>query len=476
MQNWMKTLSEHYESFRVSFPNEKLLVAFDIDGTILDMRHIICHALRSFDAINGTKYFTALEWKDIDFHEEQIDVIFEKRNIPEIHCQAIRNQYWNLLLSAATTIEAHCPFQGVLDVIRWFQLQPNTFVGLNTGRPESLRQGTLGSINELAGRFNVKFSSDLLFMRPDDWKLGIAAIKPEGIRYFQQKGYRVFAFVDNEPENLHAVSVMDRNKEILLLHADTIFKSTQTVIPERAVRGRHYNVSHLTSDKTLPQHVQLVWRCTYERESFAAFAGSNIHWLEINLDEILKQKNKDKRTLSLHESLNFAIASGKSIKLDLCQDVSVFEKALEIAAKYGFAGEALWFKLRDSHVLSGNCLRKIGTKYPEAIIEYNVDFLAKSILDEPDSAKEILTLLKKAGINRYSLTRGKPAWRRITVDLINWGFDVHINSVTTFENFLQTALLTPRSMTLCFGFDSWQYFGSLRGDQDEEANLLKLIA
>ena len=46
-------------------------------------------------------------------------------------------------------LEAHRPFRGVLEVIRWFQLQPNTEVGLNSGRPEDLRAETLTTLNRL---------------------------------------------------------------------------------------------------------------------------------------------------------------------------------------------------------------------------------------------------------------------------------------------------------------------------------------
>ena len=48
-------------------------------------------------------------------------------------------RFWNL----ETLLEAHRPFHGVLEIIRWFQLQPNTEVGLNSGRPEELRAETL---------------------------------------------------------------------------------------------------------------------------------------------------------------------------------------------------------------------------------------------------------------------------------------------------------------------------------------------
>ena len=39
------------------------------------------------------------------------------------------------------------PYPGTLEMIRWFQLQESTFVGLNTSRPEPLRADTLHSLN-----------------------------------------------------------------------------------------------------------------------------------------------------------------------------------------------------------------------------------------------------------------------------------------------------------------------------------------
>ena len=38
--------------------------------------------------------------------------------------------------SSEAMLEAHRPFSGVLETIRWFQMQPKTAVGLNTARPD----------------------------------------------------------------------------------------------------------------------------------------------------------------------------------------------------------------------------------------------------------------------------------------------------------------------------------------------------
>ena len=38
---WMRSLAEHYERTRQGHPTDELCVVFDIDGTILDLRHLV---------------------------------------------------------------------------------------------------------------------------------------------------------------------------------------------------------------------------------------------------------------------------------------------------------------------------------------------------------------------------------------------------------------------------------------------------
>ena len=476
MKTWMKMLAGHYEVMRRKYPKEKLLIAFDIDGTILDMRHMIKYALKTFDDDNGTEYFRNITINDIDFHEEHVHCFFERLAIPENHREVIMAQYEDLMRSSTAILEAHRPFRGVLDVIRWFQLQPNTYVGLNTGRPEYLRENTLQTLNKLGHEYRVQFADNLLFMKPNVSDEGIAETKPKGIGYFQQKGYRVFAFIDNEPENLRAVSETDADKEILLLHADTIFKSAHVPVPDHAVKGKAYDLKDLMSKNTMPKHIQFVWSCNYARESFACFIGSNINWLEIDLRDAQKVRSLNDENLSLEECLNFAKTGDKSVKLNVHESALLLGKALEIINVYDLGKSPLWFKVGDDHVLRRNRLAALKKAYPDAVIEHEVDFLVRPVLDEPDNAKYILELLQKVGVNRFSLSRKQPQWRRVVNMLGNWGFDVHVNYITSFETFLQAALLSPRSMTINLSPADWKYFNYTGEEEYPEDPLLKRIA
>jgi hypothetical protein len=249
MNQWMDKLADHYKKTRTAYPEDKLLIVFDIDGTILDMRHMILYVLREFDELLGTHYFQNLEFYDIDFHEDHVSILLERLSIPLEDRRTILALFEERLISATALTKSQRPYHGALDVVRWFQGQPNTFVGLNTGRPESLRASTLNTLNEWGKLHDVIFQNDLLYMRHSYNIDGISHAKVAGIDYFKRSGYRAFAFLDNEPENLKAVSDADPDGVILLLHADTIFKSHVDSVPKRAVKGSVYDLRKLVAER-----------------------------------------------------------------------------------------------------------------------------------------------------------------------------------------------------------------------------------
>jgi len=245
MNEWMISLAEHYEETKCRHPEDLLMILFDIDGTILDMRSLMLYTLQSYDVHHESHYFQNLRIDDITLHETEVREILIKLSVPEAHSESVAQWYRERCWASETMIAAHRPFTGVMDVIRWFQCQPETFIGLNTGRPEQLREATLKSLNNIGRNLNVSFPGRLLYMNPGGWDGRVTASKVEGVRHFQKAGYRIFAFLDNEPDNLEAVASIDPDGDILLLHADTIFKSSRARVPKGAVSGSHYDVRPL---------------------------------------------------------------------------------------------------------------------------------------------------------------------------------------------------------------------------------------
>jgi hypothetical protein len=241
MECWMKELAKQHGIGRALFPGEKLMVVFDIDDTILDLRHMILHVLWAFDEHRHTRYFRNIALDDIGVGEFGVSRMMAELGIAEHVRSSALNWFGEHAWSGPVIRYGHRPFPGVMDVIGWLQAQARTFVGLNTGRPETMRKETLLCLNRIGTAHGVSFSDRLLFMNPHEQGVGIPESKVEGIGYFQDMGFRVVAFVDNEPENLEAVSAFDREGDILLLHADTVYSSDKDRVPKHAVSGKIYD-------------------------------------------------------------------------------------------------------------------------------------------------------------------------------------------------------------------------------------------
>jgi hypothetical protein len=245
MKYWMRKLAEHHKTMRRRYPEERIIVVFDVDDTILDLRHMILYVLRSFDRCHNTAFFVDLTLEDVEVSEMEVRRMIGQLPAPAKDKRRIMKWVAEHSWSSEITRAAHRPFPGVMEVIRWLQRQSKTFVGLNTGRPELIRHDTLYCLKKLGRPHKARFDNDLLFMNPCGWNENIVAFKVAGIDYFRKKGFRVIAFIDNEPENLEAISMFDRTGDILLLHADTFYNSERARIPSHAVSGSVYDVKEL---------------------------------------------------------------------------------------------------------------------------------------------------------------------------------------------------------------------------------------
>ncbi len=251
----MQRLSRHYKRFRMLYPHDQIMILFDIDGTILDMRHMIRHVLQSYDRRHGTGFFSVLKVADITRHETDVERLLDEASIPGDRKAEVLEWFEKECWSREAILESHRPFTGVMEVIRWFQTQPKTYVGLNTGRPDFIRADTLRSLNKIGQEYKVTFRNDLLYMNPHGWNREVAISKVSGVLHFQQSGYRIFAYIDNEPENLEAVAEVDPLKQILLLHADTLFKSKRWRLPGGAVSGQGYDPAALIREMDLSRPI-----------------------------------------------------------------------------------------------------------------------------------------------------------------------------------------------------------------------------
>ena len=249
----MKKLYQHHNKLRVKYPEEKLLIVFDIDGTIVDTREIVLYLLKKYDENNKTSYFKLLTIDAIDFHETEhskLKSLLLMCNVPVYEMELIVKWYKSQFWESVTMIESNLPFPGVFEIINWVRNQPNTFVGLNTGRYDIIRRATLYSLNNIAKKYSkdLQFSNELLYMNLNIPGENVPESKVRGLNYFEELGYRVISMLDNEPSNLEAIQRdFCNNDDILLLHADTIFISKFEVnsSSDMIISGREYNLSDL---------------------------------------------------------------------------------------------------------------------------------------------------------------------------------------------------------------------------------------
>ena len=483
MVSWMKQLALHYDETRRNHPQDTLMILFDIDGTILDMRFLILHVLRKFDEVHGTGFFEGLEFEDITVHENHVDDLLEQLHVPVEERRRILDFWFDTRWQPSSLMESHRPFMGVMEIIRWFQMQPNVVVALNTGRPEHLRADTLRSLNALGEEYSVCFASEYLHMNQRDWEDGVANSKAEGIRRFQNAGYRVFAMIDNEPSNLAAVYELDECRDILPLHADTLFEGKCGDLPYCSASGSDYVLSDVATEDTLPQDVQFVWHGVNDRVNLRQFIGSDVEWGEIDV-------RTDPETGTLiphHDSLNNHPTVGpdehidleealhrlnrfeKSIKLDFKEGDYAVEQVLKILADEGVQESRLWFN-GNIEVLEEQGFKRLREAYPRAIIQCPIDSLASECLDSDGDARDKLNSLRSWGVTRFSIEWDTPELARIIHALNEWGFETNIYNVPDLDSFLHAVLLGPCSVTADFNFPRWHYYGRGSGEHGEYHN------
>ncbi len=478
--HWMTTLSDCYTRARRQHPGEPLMFVSDIDGTIIDMRYHIRSVLQEYDEAHGTTYFIRLRVTDVTVHENEIDELLKRYGVPPAERETCRHWYDERRWQEEVILETHRPFPGVFPMIRWFQLQPHTSVGLLTGRPETLREVTLQSLNRLGEADHVQFSDDLLAMNPGTWGEDVSDSKIAGLRHFQDQGYHVFAVIDNEPFVLKALARETKGTDILLMHANTVFESRRASVPRGTVRGTEYELADLVpGEEALPEHVQLVWHGVNDHANLRQFIASDVVWAEVDIIRgpagrlILRHDTfemtpatPDEDWLTLEEAVAAVKKHERGIKLDLKGGTDVLEEVLAAVADAGFEGHRVWFNA-NIEAIGEEGFRRIRDAHPHAIVQCPIGWLSPLVGAAPGEARRMLKLLTSWGISRFSVDWNWPNPRGMMDALVKWGYEVNFYNVPDLEAFLEAVVLLPHSVTSDFNFPRWSLYGRGPGKKGE---------
>ena len=476
--SWMKTLAETYHDACKRYPGEKLMLVSDIDGTILDMRHLIVSVLQGYDQAHGTAFFTRLTVTDIHVHENHVEHLLEELDIPAPDRDAVMVWYLDRRWRDDVILNSHCPYPGVLPMIRWFQIQPHTTVGLLTGRPESIREPTLISLNKAGEPHRVMFDDEVLMMNPGEWDQDVDNAKVAGLRKLRRMGYHIFAVIDNEPHVLKALAESKDDTELLLLHADTIFESQSSVMPLDIIRGRDYGLTDLVAgEDSLPRDVQLVWHGVNDPANLKEFIASGLYWAEIDVrydpsgELILRHDSfettpvlPDEDWLVYNNAVTELANSNVGIKFDIKGGAKVLDQVLASVAALQLPDDRLWFNANIEGI-GEEGFRKIKAIHPSAILQCPIGWLTPLIEASPQEARRVLELIVSWGMNRFSVDWMSPSARNTLETLASWGYDVNFYGVPDLEGFLEAVVLLPCSVTSDFNFPQWNFYGRGSGEK-----------
>lgn len=465
--SWMSALSEHYRRVRERYPGDELCVVFDIDGTILDLRHLVVHVLLGYDRSRGTQHFRGLVVDDITHHEDDVHALMAALDVPPGLWEAVAAYYVAHLWDDEAVLAASRPFEGVLGVIRWFQLQPGTHVALNTGRSHAMREATLTSLNKIGEASRVRFPDELLFMAGAGIEVPLA--KVVALEQIAGHGLRVVAVVDNEPENLRAMAARMPPDEVLFLHADTI-STSQRAPDDRLVAGRDYRLRELVPPRSVPDRVTFVWHGVNDELNLERFIASDIGWGEFDVRRdplgrlVLRHDafddtpwRRDEPLLLAADAVALIVAAGRSVKLDLKEDGSTLDGAIELVSSMGIPDERLWFNA-ELPTLGESGFTRLRARFPGSTISSPVDFLEPLLLASAGAADRVLDILEAWGVSRPSVRWG-PGTRRVLDALEIRGWETNVYDVPDLEAFLGSSLLLPTSVTADFDFPEWGYAG-----------------
>ncbi|MFZ5491129.1 MAG: hypothetical protein ACOY6E_01330 [Pseudomonadota bacterium] len=235
MRDWTRVLLNHHERSLARFRGQRLLVLFDVDDTFLDMRLAVASLLRAYDDAHGSAHFTALDPGMLDPFGRGVEALLEQFDVPASEQPQVLAWYQQQRRSGDIARLAHAPFEGLLALAGWLHRQAGTAVGINSARPEFLRQDTLRCLNTLAAGTDLHFVDELAWFTPHGWRDDVGASKLAAIAQAERRGERVIAMIDSNPAVLAALAAADYGDDVLLVHsADLLPRAAPTSIERRA--------------------------------------------------------------------------------------------------------------------------------------------------------------------------------------------------------------------------------------------------
>lgn len=446
---WLRALFRHVEQARLDHPADELLVLFDIDGTLLDFRAGLVDLLERFDQEHGSAHFAGLSIEEVRLEEAPLRRLFEARQVPHHLRRELLARAERLGWSPRAVIGAHQPFLGMLEILRWFQSQPQVHVAFNTERGDERREETLQALSTLGAAYGLRFPEDLLYTggasAPGPDAAPRSGAKVEGVRHFQRRGFRVVAVVDDRAEDLQAIRSELARPDLLLVETQGLAQALSPRVPR--LGGA--------------EAPQVVWRGLEDLAGLGHFLGSPLQWAELPLERssagelVVSRRHSKQRPLVLEEILGSFAQCNKGLRLSLSEGGALLSRTLHALRQSGFPQERIQFSLAPD-TLGRVGFRRLLEEFPGSARVAPLGFLSVVAAIAPEQARAVLALLRDWSVERVTLSVQDPHRRALETLALEAGFEIELDSGADLADYLGAVSCAPRAVLSEFGSEGWR--------------------
>lgn len=396
---WPARLAAHVERRRRLAPEAELAVLIDVDGSLLDLRPGLVALLNAWDAARGTESFRGLEPAEFDAGEAGLRRLFERRGLDHAARAELLVECERFAWSPQAVLGAHQPCLGMLEVLRWMQMQPGVFVVLNSSRPDAQREETLQALRTLCRHYGMGLAEDRVHLNPAGDGSGGVRSKLAGIEHFKARGLVPIAVVDDDARALEQIGRHLVGDDVLCLVAKPFGR------PSGALTARAPGTDDPSSVPVSAASiaaVSILWDGLATMDDLELFGAANVPWAQVTIvrDSCgqLGTRPAAGPALEFEELVGAFAQLGRGLRLSF-EEPTAASRALGSVGLLRFPWEHVSVHLRSDQLTSAWFERL--EPYSEHIaIAVDGAFLAPLSSVAPDLAASALLRLRDLGVAR----------------------------------------------------------------------------
>ncbi len=317
MESWLDLLSARVEALRRTPRADRVLFLLDADGVLLDPRPAVLDRLHDADRRAGREDFADLRAADFEGQPVQSALAARLGGERLERAQRVLGPLLEPELGAGARA-------ALLDLLRWLQLHPGSFVALRSARDEARAAATLAEVRRNTQGMGLRFSEDLLLLGPADGQ------REAGLAGLLERGFALAATLD-----AHLAQPGDAQRDGAPLAFD------RQRLLELPTAGRFG--AGLSGAVRPP--VPLNARGLCSRDSLATLLGSSASGVEVEIGSdprgelFLRGAPAGEAPIAFEELLGMLAQGEKSLVLDLGSCDTLMPRALLALTRSGFRAD-----------------------------------------------------------------------------------------------------------------------------------------